>query len=75
MFDPFVDAKPSALVHEVDGRDFAAAWDRLMAGEDTVACPLCGQLGIEQSGTSAHTSRPWIRFACGDVVAQEVTAG
>jgi hypothetical protein len=75
MFDPFVEANPPVLVHEVDGSGFEATWNRLAAGDDAVQCPVCGRPGVTERGTSPRTNRSWIRFACGDVVAQEVNAG
>jgi predicted RNA-binding Zn-ribbon protein involved in translation (DUF1610 family) len=75
MFDPFVDADPSVLVHEVDGAQFATLWKRLAADGDTVACPLCGRHGVARHGNSPRNHRPWICFSCGDVITQEITAG
>jgi hypothetical protein len=75
MIDPFVQSDPPLLVHELDGLDFQNLWNRATAGEEPVTCPLCGHPGVAQHGISPHNERPWIRFACGDVVAQEVTAG
>lgn len=75
MFDPFVETNPPVLVHEMDGADFQAAWNRLAAGDDAVDCPLCGRRGVTNYGTSPRNSRPWIRFTCGDVVTQELSAG
>lgn len=76
MFDPFAASDPPVLVHELDGPDFEAAWKQAGAvGEEEPACPLCGRRGVAQHGTSPDSQRPWIRFACGDVVTQEITAG
>ena len=59
MFDPFTASDPPVLVHEVEG------WQ----------CPVCGQGKQRDRGVSEHNQRPWIRYSCGDVVAQEITAG
>lgn len=79
MFDPFAAFDPPVLVHELDGPNFEAAWTQATtAGEEAreeTACPMCGQRGVTQHGTSPNNQRPWIRFACGDVVTQEITAG
>ncbi len=75
MFDPFVQSDPPILVHELDGLDFQAAWNRAQTESQSLACPMCAQRGVAQRGTSPNTERHWIQFVCGDVVAQEVTAG
>lgn len=73
-FDPFVAHHPPVLVHEVDGPDFERAWQAAEA-EGDVVCPVCGEGRLRDRGTSPRKSRPWIRFSCGDVVTQEITAG
>jgi len=78
-FDPFVAHHPAVLVHEMDGPDFERAW-KLAGAPDAVAesrvvCPVCGDGHLRDRGTSPRNSRAWIRFSCGDVVTQEVTAG
>ena len=75
MFDPFTASDPPVLVHEVDGPEFEAAWKQVTGGEESVTCPICGQQGAAEHGTSPNNQRPWIRFVCGDVVSQEITAG
>lgn len=75
MFDPFVQSNPPVLVHELDGPDFQALWNQAALQEESIACPMCGQHGVAQCGTSPHKERQWIRFLCGEVVAQEITAG
>ena len=76
MFDPFVQSDPAVLVHELDGLDFQAIWNRAAAGEESsIACPICGRRGVARRGTSPYHERPWVGFVCGDVIAQEVTAG
>lgn len=73
-FDPFVAHDPPVLVHEVDGPDFERAWQEAGAHAD-IACPVCGEGHLRDRGMSPRNSRPWIRFSCGDIVTQEVTAG
>lgn len=75
MFDPFVAHHPAVLVHEVDGPDFERAWKLFGAQGDKPVCPLCGEGRAKDRGTSPHNSKPWIMYSCGDVIAQEVTAG
>ena len=71
-FDPFVAHHPAVRVRELVGPAFERAGK---AAEGGVACPVCGEGRLQDRGTSPHNSRPWIRFSCGDVVTQEVTAG
>ncbi|MBS2967124.1 hypothetical protein KGA66_29100 [Actinocrinis puniceicyclus] len=73
MFDPFTD--PAVLVHEVDGPVFEDSWHRFDPGDDARRCPVCGQGRAQERGESQRKQRPWIRYACGDVIAQEITAG
>jgi hypothetical protein len=75
MYDPFTESNPAVLVHEVDGPDFEAAWSRFDAEDAPPLCPVCRQGRTRERGTSPHKNRPWIRYSCGDVVAQEITAG
>lgn len=75
MFDPFTAADPPVLVHEVGTREFEEAWADSGKGNDQVTCPQCGQGHAEEQGVSEAKNRPWIRFSCGDYVAQEITAG
>jgi hypothetical protein len=75
VFDPFVAHHPAVLVHEVDGPDFETAWARFGAAEGGAVCPVCGEGQPWERGTSPHNQRPWIKFSCGDVIAQEITAG
>jgi len=79
-FDPFVAHHPAVLVHEVDGLDFERAWQAAApeadaAAEGGLVCLVCGEGRLRDRGMSPRNSRPWIRFSCGDVVTQEVTAG
>ena len=73
-FDPFVAHHPPVLVHEVDGPDFERAW-QAAAADEGVVCPVCGEGSFRDRGSSPRNSRAWMRFSCGDVVTQEVTAG
>jgi len=75
MYDPFVASDPPVLVHEVDGPVFERAWHGFDSADADIVCPVCGQGHPKERDTSPRSSRPWIRFSCGDVVAQEVTAG
>jgi hypothetical protein len=75
MFDPFVANHPAVLVHEVDGPDFEEAWKRSGAEGGNPVCPICGEAGAKDRGVSPRTTRAWIQFSCGDLIAQEITAG
>jgi hypothetical protein len=76
MHDPFTASEPAMLVHEVDGPVFERAWHAPPEERDAIECPICHQGREAARGTSTHTDRPWIRYEpCGDIVAQEVTAG
>jgi hypothetical protein len=63
------------LVHEVDGPDFERSWHGFDREDEAQRCPVCGEGKPRDRGVSEHKQRPWIRYSCGDVVAQEVTAG
>ncbi len=73
MFDPFVASDPPVLVHEIDSPEFEHAWSA--PDSEEFRCPVCGEGLPKDRGVSAANDRPWIRFSCGDVVAQEITAG
>jgi hypothetical protein len=75
MYDPFIDHDPPVLVHEVDGPDFESAWQAFEAPNSGLVCPLCAAGDPQDRGVSPRKGRQWIRFSCGDVIAQEITAG
>lgn len=73
MLDPFLASDPPVLVHEIDTADFERAWS--VPDDERINCPVCGEGHPKDRGVSTAKNRPWIRFTCGDVVAQEITAG
>lgn len=75
MYDPFTASDPPVLVHEVDGPDFERSWHDFDREDEGRKCPVCGEGKQRDRGVSEHKQRPWIRYSCGDVVAQEITAG
>jgi hypothetical protein len=75
MFDPFTAHHPSVLVHEVPGSEFEDSWHNFDPADHSRRCPVCGEGHAEERGVSEHNSRPWLKFSCGDVVAQEIAAG
>lgn len=69
-YDPFRSTNPTVVVHDVGLDAFERAWrDR------DSRCPQCRRGTADERGTTDVDQRRWVRFTCGDVVAQEQTAG
>lgn len=69
-YDPFRSTNPTVIVHDVSLEALERAWrDRASR------CPQCRRGTADERGTSSIDQRRWVRFTCGDVIAQEQTAG
>jgi hypothetical protein len=69
-YDPFLATHPTVLVHDADLETLERAWH-----DSDAQCPQCHYGTADQRGTSPANQRRWVRFTCGDVIAQEQTAG
>jgi hypothetical protein len=74
-FDPFRAHHPAILVHDVGAMEFDAAWAACIAHSSATACPICHKGTPAECGHAPSDDRAWIRFSCGDVIAEEQSAG
>lgn len=74
-FDPFRAHHPAVLVHDVGAAEFARAWADCEAQGAGTFCPVCHKGTPAEHGVAKVDGRAWVRFSCGEWIAEEQCAG